>query len=162
VRRSAELGYWVHPDVRGHGVATEATRLALRHALLPEDEGGLGLVRVTARAAVGNDASLAVLRRIGMRHVGTVHLASPTRAGLADAELLEMVDRQWSSPLASDTEPFWVGIVRVLRLLAGNAPKSPRCPPGTSRLVRTRGDDVPRSMLGDVDHRSALGGAAGG
>ena len=92
VLRSAELGYWVHPDARGHGVATEATRLALRHALLPDDEGGLGLVRVTARAAVGNDASLAVLRRVGMRHVGTLRLASPTRAGLADAELYETVD----------------------------------------------------------------------
>ena len=82
VLRSAELGYWVHPDARGHGVATEATRLALRHALLPDDEGGLGLVRVTARAAVGNDASLAVLRRSGMRHVGTVApgLPHPCRA----------------------------------------------------------------------------------
>ena len=92
VLRSAELGYWVHPDARGHGVASEATRLALRHALLPDDEGGLGLVRVTARAAVGNEASLAVLRRVGMRHVGTLRLASPTRAGLADGELHEMVD----------------------------------------------------------------------
>ncbi len=90
--RSAELGYWVHPDARGHGVATESTRLALRHALLPDDEGGLGLVRVTARAAVGNDASLAVLRRSGMRHVGTLRLASATRVGLADAELHEIVD----------------------------------------------------------------------
>jgi RimJ/RimL family protein N-acetyltransferase len=82
----------VHPDARGQGIATEATRLALRHALLPDDEGGLGLVRVTARAAVGNDASFAVLRRCGMRHVGTVHKASLTRAGLVDAELLEIVD----------------------------------------------------------------------
>ena len=89
---SAELGFWVHPDARGHGVATEATRLAIRHALLPDDEGGLGLVRVTARAAVGNDASLAVLRHVGMRHVGTLRLASRTRDGLADAELHETVD----------------------------------------------------------------------
>jgi RimJ/RimL family protein N-acetyltransferase len=89
---SAELGFWVHPDARGHGVATESTRLAIRHALLPDDEGGLGLVRVTARAAVGNDASLAVLRHVGMRHVGTLRLASRTRDGLADAELHETVD----------------------------------------------------------------------
>ena len=89
---SADLGFWVHPDARGHGVATEATRLAIRHALLPDDEGGLGLVRVTARAAVGNDASLAVLRHVGMRHVGTLRLASRTRDGLADAELHEIVD----------------------------------------------------------------------
>ena len=89
---SAELGFWVHPDARRHGVATEAARLALRHALLPDDEGGLGLVRVTAQAAVGNDASRAVLRHVGMRHVGTLRLASRTRDGLVDAELHETVD----------------------------------------------------------------------
>lgn len=88
---SAELGYWVHPDARGRGVATETARLALRHALVPEDEGGLGLVRVTARAARGNAASLAVLRRCGMRHVGTLAQASRTGDGLADAELFEVV-----------------------------------------------------------------------
>ena len=89
---STELGFWVHPDARGHGVASEATRLAIRHALLPADEGGLGLVRVSARAAVGNGASLAVLRRVGMRHVGTLRLGSRTRDGLADTELHEAVD----------------------------------------------------------------------
>jgi RimJ/RimL family protein N-acetyltransferase len=49
---------------------TEATRLALRHAVLPEDVGGLGLERVTLRAAVGNVASNLVAQRAGFTEVG--------------------------------------------------------------------------------------------
>ncbi len=92
VLRSAELGYWVHPEARGRGVASEMARLTLRHALVPVDEGGAGLVRVTARAASGNTPSLTVLRRCGMRHVGALTLASRTGTGLVDAALFEMVD----------------------------------------------------------------------
>ena len=62
----AEVGYWVHPDARGHGVATEACRLAVRHAFVPSDDGGLGLQRVRAVAAVDNAASRSVLERCGL------------------------------------------------------------------------------------------------
>ncbi len=62
----AEIGYWLHPAGRGRGVATEAVRLALRHAFLPPEVGGLGLARVRAVAAVGNEASQQVLERAGM------------------------------------------------------------------------------------------------
>jgi RimJ/RimL family protein N-acetyltransferase len=65
-----EIGYWAHPDARGRGAMTEATRLALRHAVLPEDVGGLGLERVTLRAAVGNIASNLVAQRAGFTEVG--------------------------------------------------------------------------------------------
>ena len=66
----AEVGYWVHPAARGRGVATEATRLALRHAFVPVEDGGLGLRRVRALAAVGNAASRAVLTRAGLTEQG--------------------------------------------------------------------------------------------
>lgn len=65
-----DIGYWLHPSARGRGVATEAVRLALRHAFAPPDVGGLGLARVRAIAAVGNEASQRVLERAGMTQQG--------------------------------------------------------------------------------------------
>jgi RimJ/RimL family protein N-acetyltransferase len=65
-----EMGYWAHPDARGRGVMTEAARLALRHAVVPVLDGGLGLDRVTLRAATGNVASNRVAQRAGFTRVG--------------------------------------------------------------------------------------------
>jgi RimJ/RimL family protein N-acetyltransferase len=58
----AEIGYVFHPDARGHGYATEACAALLELAF-----DGLGLHRVIARVDARNDASCAVLRRLGMR-----------------------------------------------------------------------------------------------
>ena len=49
----AEVGYWAHPDARGRGVTIEACRLAVRHAFIDTEDGGLGLHRLTAYAADG-------------------------------------------------------------------------------------------------------------
>lgn len=68
--RRAEVGYWIHPDARGRGVARAATRLAVRHAFVDEADGGLDLQLVTANVADGNDASVAVLRGCGFEPVG--------------------------------------------------------------------------------------------
>ena len=57
-RRQAEIAYWAHPDARGRGVITEATRLVVRHCFVPVEDGGLGMARLTINAAVGNHASL--------------------------------------------------------------------------------------------------------
>lgn len=65
-----EIGYWAHPDARGRGVMTEACRLVLRHAILPEEDGGLGLDRVTLRAATDNTASNLVAQRAGFTRTG--------------------------------------------------------------------------------------------
>lgn len=65
-----EVGYWAHPAGRGRGLITTAVRLAVRHALLPVDDGGLGLRRVLLRAARGNAASRAVAERVGFRPAG--------------------------------------------------------------------------------------------
>jgi RimJ/RimL family protein N-acetyltransferase len=65
-----EIGYWAHPDARGRGVVTEAVRLALRHAVVPVLDGGLGLHRITLRAATGNVASNRVAQRAGFTAVG--------------------------------------------------------------------------------------------
>lgn len=59
------LGYWVGRRFWGHGVASEAAGKLARWAL-----ANLEIARITANVATDNPGSIAVLRRIGLRHVG--------------------------------------------------------------------------------------------
>jgi RimJ/RimL family protein N-acetyltransferase len=61
-----EIGWHFHPDHWGHGYATEASAALLEHAFVD-----LGLPRVEAVAYAGNQASFAVMRRLGMTHQGS-------------------------------------------------------------------------------------------
>jgi 8-oxo-dGTP diphosphatase len=63
--RCARLGYWVARRYWGHGVASEAAGRLARWAL-----ANLDLDTVQATVATDNPGSIAVLRRIGFRHVG--------------------------------------------------------------------------------------------
>ncbi len=82
-----EIGYWLHPDARGRGVMSEAVRLAVRHALRPRDDGGLGLDRVVLRAAAGNQASRRVALAAGLHEYGVAHGLEK----LADGTVHDMV-----------------------------------------------------------------------
>jgi RimJ/RimL family protein N-acetyltransferase len=79
--RQAELGYALHPDVGGRGLATEAARATLRIAFAT-----YGFHRVYARIDEENLASVRVAERLGMR---------------LEAHLLEndLRDGEWSSEL---------------------------------------------------------------
>ncbi|MCW2818911.1 MAG: Protein N-acetyltransferase, RimJ/RimL family [Marmoricola sp.] len=79
-----EVGYWAHPDARGRGAMTEAVRLAVRHAVVPVEDGGLGLPRLTAYAAVDNRASRHVLEVNGFAPSGVERGAADVRDGRHD------------------------------------------------------------------------------
>jgi RimJ/RimL family protein N-acetyltransferase len=64
---SGTLGYSIHPDYHGKGLATAAVRAALPLALAP---GGLALERLEAVAAVENIASRRVLEKSGFTFEG--------------------------------------------------------------------------------------------
>jgi [ribosomal protein S5]-alanine N-acetyltransferase len=81
---AAEIGYWIHPSARGRGVATEATRMVVRHAAIPIDDGGLGLRRLTLRAAAGNVASQRVAERAGFGRTGRQRAAERVGGGSFD------------------------------------------------------------------------------
>jgi RimJ/RimL family protein N-acetyltransferase len=59
-----EVGWHLHPDSWGHGYATEAAGGALRRAF------AAGVPEVFAVVRPGNDASMAVCRRLGMTPIG--------------------------------------------------------------------------------------------
>ena len=63
--RRAEVGYVFNPDYWGNGYATEAVSAAIEFAFKE-----LGMNRVEAHYIVGNDKSLAVMKRCGMTPEG--------------------------------------------------------------------------------------------
>jgi len=67
---SAFLGYWLAAGATGRGYMTDGIALLLDHAFRSESEGGLGLHRVEANIMPHNQASLAVVRRLGFRREG--------------------------------------------------------------------------------------------
>jgi RimJ/RimL family protein N-acetyltransferase len=82
----AELGYQLFPHARGRGVAKEAARTAIDHALAPKDAGGLGLRRLVAETAADNLASNRVLEANGFRVWGRERLVDELEDGTyADA-----------------------------------------------------------------------------
>lgn len=80
----AEIGYWAHPDARGRGVMTEALQLAVRHGVVPAEEGGLGLARLGLKVATGNLASQRVAAHAGFRPIGVERQVDPQPNGPAD------------------------------------------------------------------------------
>jgi RimJ/RimL family protein N-acetyltransferase len=87
----AEVGYWSHPEARGRGVMTEAVRMASRHAFIAAEDGGLGLHRVHATAAVDNVASRQVLERAGFTPTGVERRSVLVRDGMHDGAAYELL-----------------------------------------------------------------------
>jgi RimJ/RimL family protein N-acetyltransferase len=100
--REGTIGYWAHPDARGRGVTTAACGLVVRHALLPEEDGGLGLRRVTVDAAEGNTASIRVIEANGFVHTSRRRLATRLRDGrFVDTLCYDLLLEEYVGPTAS-------------------------------------------------------------
>ena len=63
--RVAEIGYVLNPDYWGEGLATEAVEAVLKFAF-----DTMNMHRVEAKFMFGNDASLAVMKKVGMKFEG--------------------------------------------------------------------------------------------
>ena len=93
---AGEIGYWTHPDARGQGVMSEAVRLAVRHAFIPREDGGLGRKRLRLSAADGNLASAHVARVNGFVEVGRDRQAEPLGDGtFADLVRFDLLVDEW-------------------------------------------------------------------
>ncbi|MGW3785280.1 GNAT family N-acetyltransferase [Micromonospora chokoriensis] len=90
--RTAELGFVVHPDHGGRGLATEAAA-----ALVDWGFTEFGLHRVYGRCHARNDASARLMRRLGMRQEAR-HVASYLFEGeWADQLVFAILDDEWRS-----------------------------------------------------------------
>lgn len=66
----AEVGYWLHPNARGQGLAARVVTEMCRFGF------GLGLRRIHLQAAVTNPGSVAVARRCGFTEEGRLREAA--------------------------------------------------------------------------------------
>ena len=98
-----ELGFAVGPGRWGKGLGG-----AMAHAGLEYAFGTLALQCVWAEAWATNAASIAILTRLGMRHVGRgeegVYLGEPTCY-----EQFELQREDWTQRSSPGTQPGWPG-----------------------------------------------------
>ena len=88
---SGEVGYFLHADARGKGIATEALRMVVR---LGFDE--IGMNRLCATCDAVNLASWRLLERVGFKREG--HLRGERRnpqGGIRDTLVYGMLAREW-------------------------------------------------------------------
>jgi RimJ/RimL family protein N-acetyltransferase len=88
--RSGEVGYVIHPRHAGAGFATEAAAAMLDLAF-----DGLGLHRVIGRIDARNEASAAVLRKLGLRQEAVL-IENEWFKGEWSTEIdFAILDREW-------------------------------------------------------------------
>ncbi len=82
---TAEIGYSVHHDEAGQGIATEAVQRIIEFGIHE-----LHLGRFIARTAEPNHGSRRVLAKLGFREVGSITNPRPIRGDVIPALLLEL------------------------------------------------------------------------
>lgn len=90
--RQGEIGFVFHPDAQGHGYAREAAI-----ALLGVAFGGLGLHRVFGRTDARNEASAALMRRLGMRQEAHLRENEIFKGAWGDELVFAILESEWSA-----------------------------------------------------------------
>lgn len=90
--RQGEIGWIIHPDAQGRGLATEGATEMLR---LGFDE--LGLHRIVAGCDPRNVASLRVMERLGMRREARFVEAELVKGEWIDDVICAILETEWRS-----------------------------------------------------------------
>jgi RimJ/RimL family protein N-acetyltransferase len=85
-RGRAGVGYWLRPEGRGRGAATEALRLVSRWAF-----EALGIERLNLITDPENTASQRVAERAGFVREGVLRAWHPTRTGRRDSVMFSLL-----------------------------------------------------------------------
>jgi RimJ/RimL family protein N-acetyltransferase len=90
--RQGEIGFVFHPDAQGQGYAREAAT-----ALLAVAFGELGLHRVFGRTDGRNDASAALMRRLGMRQEAHFRENEMFKGAWGDELVFAVLESEWGA-----------------------------------------------------------------
>lgn len=87
-----EAGCWLEAGAEGQGLVTRAARVIIDWAVRER-----GIHRVEWVTKAGNERSIAVARRLGMRRDGVLRGAAPTPDGRADMEVWSVLAPEWTA-----------------------------------------------------------------
>ena len=85
----AQFGYWLAPNARGRGYATRAVILLARWLF------ELGAARAFLTIVAGNEASIAVARRAGFLHEGTMRAHGVWQGQRCDVMWFAALPHEW-------------------------------------------------------------------
>jgi ribosomal-protein-serine acetyltransferase len=94
--RSCEIGVWLSPAAQGHGLMTRACHELIRWAV---EERGIN--RIEWRCVPHNTRSIAVAKRLGMTHEGTLRQSFPFNDELLDVEVWSLLASEYNDRKAS-------------------------------------------------------------
>jgi RimJ/RimL family protein N-acetyltransferase/ADP-ribose pyrophosphatase YjhB (NUDIX family) len=100
-----ELSWVLFRGSRGRGLATRAVRLLADYALTETGQGGLGYSRVEAKVEPGNEASLRVATRAGLRREGERRV-EPGTGDRAETTSYVVLARLTSDPPLTEPAAF--------------------------------------------------------
>jgi RimJ/RimL family protein N-acetyltransferase len=89
-RNDAEIGWVFSPDFGGQGLATESVRVVIDFAI-----HDLGIRRIVAKVDSRNERSLALCRRLPLRHEATFVESRLFKGAWIDEEHFAVLDREW-------------------------------------------------------------------
>jgi RimJ/RimL family protein N-acetyltransferase len=87
---TAEAGCWLEPAAVGQGLVTKASRVIIDWAV-----GERGIHRVEWQVSAGNEASIAVARRLGMKRDGVLRESYPRHGKRHDIEVWSVLAPEW-------------------------------------------------------------------
>lgn len=96
--QAAKLGYAIRADEWGHGYATDAARTMTEFGFRK-----LGLHRISAAIGPENEASIAVVRHLGMQYEGRIRHHVFTNGSWRDSLLYSVLTGEWDSPNAKES-----------------------------------------------------------
>lgn len=98
--RVGEIGYILHPDYWGKGIATEVAELLIGYGFSKQ-----GLHRIFATCDPANAGSKKVLQKTGMMWEGTLRENLRMKDGWRDSLIYGVLEQEWQSRSASS----WLG-----------------------------------------------------
>ncbi|WP_406104540.1 GNAT family N-acetyltransferase [Micromonospora globbae] len=95
-----EVGCWLEPAAEGHGLVFPAARRLIDWAVRER-----GIHRVEWRTNAANVRSVALARRLGLRHDGTLREVYPGPSGRIDLEVWSVLAPEWRAAAPAGAVP---------------------------------------------------------
>ncbi len=95
--REWEIGWAIHPQDWGKGIATEAAQRLLEFAFVE-----LHAHRVVAFSHAGNTASLRIMRKLGMQQDGLLRETRLWKGQWSDEVVYSILDHEWNTSHTKD------------------------------------------------------------